>query len=106
MPCCSSPPGVVAVSLTGCSTKTYSKELPKTLVARICQLTICAASQGTKNAPVTSLAENMARLGPRRSALRDVISIPKTGRDAVVAASLSANALAELAASVEQADAV
>lgn len=62
---------------------------------------------GTKNAAVSSLAENMARLGHKTvgAALRYQHS--QDGRDAVVAASLSANALAELAATgVEQIDAV
>lgn len=52
---------------------------------------------GTKNAAVSSLAENMARLGHKTvdAALRYQHS--QDGRDAVVAAGLSANALAELA---------
>lgn len=53
---------------------------------------------GTKNAAVSSLAENMARLGLKTvdAALRYQHS--QDGRDAVVAASLSANTVAELAA--------
>lgn len=58
---------------------------------------------GTKNAAVSSLAENMARLGHKTvdAALRYQHS--QDGRDAIVAASLSANALAELAAAAEKA---
>jgi integrase len=57
---------------------------------------------GTKNAAVSSLAENMARLGHKTvdAALRYQHS--QDGRDAVVAAGLSANALAELAAHAEK----
>ncbi|KWX67703.1 site-specific integrase [Mycobacterium sp. NAZ190054] len=56
---------------------------------------------GTKNAAVSSLAENMAPLGHKTvgAALRYQHS--QDGRDAIVAASLSANALAELAEAVE-----
>lgn len=57
---------------------------------------------GTKNAAVSSLAENMARLGHKTvdAALRYHHS--QDGRDAVVAANLSANALAELAAAKDR----
>lgn len=53
---------------------------------------------GSKNAQVATLTENMARLGHRtvEAALRYQHS--QDGRDAIVAANLSANALAELAA--------
>jgi integrase len=53
---------------------------------------------GSKNAQVATLTENMARLGHKTvdAALRYQHS--QDGRDAIVAASLSANALAELAA--------
>lgn len=56
---------------------------------------------GTKNAAVSSLAENMARLGHKTvdAALRYQHS--QDGRDAIVAANLSANALAELAAAAD-----
>ncbi|WP_131721974.1 tyrosine-type recombinase/integrase [Mycolicibacterium obuense] len=59
---------------------------------------------GSKNAQVATLTENMARLGHKTvgAALRYQHS--QDGRDAVVAANLSANALAELAAA-ESADA-
>lgn len=60
---------------------------------------------GTKNAAVSSLAENMARLGHKtvEAALRYQHS--QDGRDAIVAANLSANAAAELAERTEQSDA-
>ena len=53
---------------------------------------------GSKNAQVSTLTENMARLGHKTvgAALRYQHS--ESGRDAIVAANLSANALAELAA--------
>jgi integrase len=53
---------------------------------------------GSKNAQVATLTENMARLGHKTvdAALRYQHS--QDGRDAIVAAALSANALAELAA--------
>lgn len=53
---------------------------------------------GSKNAQVATLTENMARLGHKtvQAALRYQHS--ESGRDAIVAASLSANALAELEA--------
>ena len=53
---------------------------------------------GSKNAQVATLTENVARLGHKTvgAALRYQHS--QEGRDAIVAASLSANALAELAA--------
>lgn len=53
---------------------------------------------GSKNAQVATLTENMARLGHKTvdAALRYQHS--QDGRDAIVAANLSANALAELAA--------
>lgn len=53
---------------------------------------------GSKNAQVATLTENMARLGHKtvQAALRYQHS--QDGRDAIVAASLSANALAELEA--------
>ncbi|MDC8981705.1 tyrosine-type recombinase/integrase [Mycobacterium marinum] len=58
---------------------------------------------GSKNAQVGTLTENMARLGHKtvEAALRYQHS--QDGRGAIVAASLSANALAELAAAAEQA---
>lgn len=59
---------------------------------------------GTKNAAVSSLAENMARLGHKTVGAALRYQHAQDGRDAVVAASLSANALAELAASAESAD--
>jgi len=57
-----------------------------------------------KKAAVSSLAENMARLGHKTvgAALRYQHS--QDGRDAVAAASLSATALAELASAVEPVD--
>lgn len=60
---------------------------------------------GSKNAQVATLTENMARLGHKTvgAALRYQHS--QDGRDAIVAASLSANAVAELAAAAEQIDA-
>ena len=59
---------------------------------------------GSKNAQVATLTENMPRLGHKTvdAALRYQHS--QDGRDAVVAASLSANALAELAAAAEKID--
>jgi hypothetical protein len=53
---------------------------------------------GSKNAQVATLTENMARLGHKTvdAALRCQHS--QDGRDAIVAANLSANALAELEA--------
>jgi len=62
-------------------------------------------SAGSKNAQVATLTENMARLGHKTvgAALRYQHS--RDGRDAVVAASLSANAIAELTAVAEQIDA-
>jgi hypothetical protein len=56
---------------------------------------------GSKNAQVATLTENMARLGHKTvgAALRYQHS--ESGRDAIVAANLSANALAELAAADE-----
>lgn len=54
---------------------------------------------GTQNAAVSSLAENMARLARTQDGWQD-------GRDAVVAASLSANALAELASGTNMIQAV
>jgi integrase len=53
---------------------------------------------GSKNAQVATLTENMTRLGHKTvvAALRYQHS--ESGRDAIVAANLSANALAELAA--------
>jgi len=92
---------VVATSTTGCSTK------------------MCAAKDvgrgdlsahdlrrfaGSKNAQVATLTENMARLGHKTvgAALRYQHS--ESGRDAIVAANLSANALADLAAAAEQID--
>jgi len=59
---------------------------------------------GSKNAQVATLTENMARLGHKTvdAALRYQHS--QDGRDAIVAANLSANALAELAAAAEQTD--
>ncbi|WP_181025331.1 tyrosine-type recombinase/integrase [Mycobacterium kansasii] len=60
---------------------------------------------GSKNAQVATLTENMARLGHKTvgAALRYQHS--QDGRDAIVAANLSANALAELAAATEHIDA-
>lgn len=52
---------------------------------------------GTKNAAVSSLAENMARLGHKTVAAALRYQHAQDGRDAIVAASLSTNALAELA---------
>jgi hypothetical protein len=62
-------------------------------------------SAGSKNAQVATLTENMARLGHKTvgAALRYQHS--RDGRDAIVAASLSANAIAELTAVAEQIDA-
>ena len=59
---------------------------------------------GSKNAQVATLTENMARLGHKTvdAALRYQHS--ESGRDAAVAAALSANAVAELEASRLQAD--
>ena len=59
---------------------------------------------GSKNAQVATLTENMARLGHKTvgAALRYQHS--ESGRDAIVAANLSANALADLAAAAEQID--
>lgn len=59
---------------------------------------------GSKNAQVATLTENMARLGHKTvdAALRYQHS--QDGRDAIVAANLSANALAELTAAAEQID--
>lgn len=61
---------------------------------------------GSKNAQVATLTENMARLGHKTvdAALRYQHS--QDGRDAIVAAALSANALAEPEAAVEQIDAL
>jgi integrase len=53
---------------------------------------------GTKNAAVSSLAENMARLGHKTVGAAMRYQHSQDGRDAVVAASLSTNALAELEA--------
>lgn len=60
---------------------------------------------GSKNAQVATLTENMSRLGHKTvdAALRYQHS--QDGRDAIVAANLSANALAELAAASEEIDA-
>ena len=60
---------------------------------------------GSKNAQVATLTENMARLGHKTvgAALRYQHS--QDGRDAIVAARLSANAIAELTAVAEQIDA-
>lgn len=57
---------------------------------------------GSKNAQVAMLTENMVRLGHKTvdAALRYQHS--QDGRDAIAAASLSANALAELAATSER----
>jgi integrase len=55
---------------------------------------------GTKNAAVSSLAENMARLGHKTVEAAMRYQHSQDGRDAVVAASLSTNALAELAAAI------
>lgn len=57
---------------------------------------------GSKNAQVATLTENMARLGHKtvEAALRYQHS--QDGRDAIVAANLSANALAELAAAAKE----
>lgn len=59
---------------------------------------------GNKNAQVATLTENMARLGHKTvgAALRYQHS--ESGRDAIVAANLSANALAELTASIGKID--
>ena len=59
---------------------------------------------GSKNAQVATLTENMARLGHKTvgAALRYQHS--ESGRDAIVAANLSANALADLAAGAVQID--
>ena len=59
---------------------------------------------GSKNAQVATLTENMARLGHKTvgAALRYQHS--ESGRDAIVAANLSANALADLAAATVQID--
>lgn len=56
---------------------------------------------GTKNAAVSSLAENMARLGHKTVGAAMRYQHSQDGRDAVVAANLSANALAELASASE-----
>jgi integrase len=53
---------------------------------------------GTKNAAVSSLAENMARLGHKTVGAAMRYQHSQDGRDAIVAASLSTNALAELEA--------
>lgn len=60
---------------------------------------------GSENARVARLTENMKRLGHKAvdAVLRYQHS--QDGRDAIVAAALSANALAELAAAAEQSDA-
>ncbi|MEX3650457.1 tyrosine-type recombinase/integrase, partial [Mycolicibacterium porcinum] len=59
---------------------------------------------GTKNAAVSSLAENMSRLGHKTVGAAMRYQHAQDGRDAVVAASLSTNALAELAAASEDID--
>jgi integrase len=61
---------------------------------------------GSKNAQVATLTENMARLGHKTvgAALRYQHS--ESGRDAIVAANLSANAIAELAAALESTEAM
>lgn len=51
---------------------------------------------GTKNAAVGSLAENMARLGHKTVDAAMRYQHSQDGRDAIVAASLSTNALVEL----------
>jgi integrase len=56
---------------------------------------------GTKNAAVSSLAENMARLGHKTVATALRYQHAQDGRDQIVAASLSTNALAEMAAATE-----
>jgi hypothetical protein len=52
----------------------------------------------SKNAQVATLTENMARLGHKTVDAALLYQHSQDGRDAIVAASLSANALAELAA--------
>lgn len=58
---------------------------------------------GSKNAQVATLTENMARLGHKTVAAALRYQHSQDGRDAIVAASLSANALAELAANADKA---
>lgn len=59
---------------------------------------------GTKNAAVSSLAENMSRLGHKTVSAALRYQHAQDGRDAIVAASLSTNALAELTAASEHID--
>ena len=57
---------------------------------------------GSKNAQVATLTENMARLGHKTVGAALRLQHSQDGRDAIVAANLSANALAELAAATGQ----
>jgi integrase len=59
---------------------------------------------GTKNAAVSSLAENMARLGHKTVGAAMRYQHSQDGRDAIVAASPSANAVAELTAAADNID--
>jgi hypothetical protein len=72
---------------------------------RICRHTIFGALPGTQKSRLATLVENMARLGHKTvdAALRYQYS--QDGRDAIVAAALSANALAELEDAAEQIEA-
>jgi integrase len=56
---------------------------------------------GSKNAQMATLTENMARLGHKTVAAAMRYQHSQDGRDAIVAASLSANALAELESAVK-----
>src|SRR6476620_1387141 len=97
---CSLPVAEVATFMIAYST-TRSNGLPNRWAEMTFRPHYLRRFAGSKNAQVATLTENMARLGHKtvEAALRYQHS--QDGRDAIVAANLSANALAELAAAEE-----
>ena len=99
---CSLPVAEVATFMIAYST-TRSNGLPNRWAEMTFRPHDLRRFAGSKNAQAATLTENMARLGHKtvEAALRYQHS--QDGRDAIVAANLSANALAELAAHAEKA---
>ena len=103
MHCCLSPLAEAAISTTGFFNDTF-KRAARDVGREDLSAHDLRRFAGSKNAQVATLTENMARLGHKTvgAALRYQHS--ESGRDAIVAANLSANALADLAAAAEQID--
>jgi hypothetical protein len=87
-----------------CSTKTFFKKAAEDVGKQDLSAHDLRRFAGSKNAQVATLTENMARLGHKTVGAALRYQHAESGRDAIVAANLSANALADLAAAAEQID--